>query len=207
MAVLAQSQRLSIVALHEGLDSNSPLRVAVTFDDGYRDNLSVAAPILLKYKIPFAIFVTSSFVSQNHSSIYLTRAELRELAALPGVAIGSHGASHTPLATCDDETLWDELYGSRACIEDIIGMPVKAISYPHGSVNRKVAAAAQKAGYQLGLCSRRDINDIKRDPLLLCRTEIVAADSERVFLQKLYGAWDWNRWLAGDPALQRQGEI
>ena len=30
------------------------------------------------------------------------------------------------------------------------------------------------------------------------------ADTERVFLQMLWGAWDWYRWRAADPASLRE---
>jgi peptidoglycan/xylan/chitin deacetylase (PgdA/CDA1 family) len=200
MAVLADSQWVSVVDLREGLAAASPLRVAVTFDDGYRDTLAVAAPILLKHKIPFTVFVTTAFV-ESGSSLYLTPAELRELADLPGVTIGSHGLSHAPLADCDEGMLWQEVDGSRRALEDMIGKPVTSIAYPHGSADLRVRDAARRAGYHLGVCSRFDINPPGRDPLLLCRTEVVVADSERVFLQKLYGDWDWCRWRRRDPAI------
>jgi peptidoglycan/xylan/chitin deacetylase (PgdA/CDA1 family) len=38
--------------------------VCVTFDDGYRDNLQFAYPILKKYKVPFAIYVATSFADR-----------------------------------------------------------------------------------------------------------------------------------------------
>lgn len=199
VAMLAKDERITLVGLSEQPADDAGLRVAVTFDDGYKDNLFVAAPILLKYQIPFTVFVTTSFVSSG-SKDYLTLAELRELAALPGVTIGSHGATHFPLGACGDEALSEELHGSRCLLEDRLGMPVTAISYPHGSVNRRVVEAARRAGYTLGACSRMDINKSRRPRLLLCRTEIVGGDSERVFFQKLAGAWDWRRWRERDPA-------
>jgi peptidoglycan/xylan/chitin deacetylase (PgdA/CDA1 family) len=199
MACLAESLGVRLLSLLEGQAASSSLRIAVTFDDGYKDNLHHAAPILLKYSVPFTIFATSSFI-RSGAADYLSPSELRELADLPGVTIGSHGATHVPLAGCDDRTLWKELHESRLYLEDTIGRPVRAVSYPHGSVTRRVAAAAQRAGYVAGACSRFDINAPDRDPLLLCRTEVVALDSERVFRQKLCGAWDWCRWRAQDPA-------
>jgi peptidoglycan/xylan/chitin deacetylase (PgdA/CDA1 family) len=39
--------------------------VAFTFDDGYRDNFTQAYPILKKHGIPFAIYVTTSFLDRT----------------------------------------------------------------------------------------------------------------------------------------------
>lgn len=174
-------------------------RLAVTFDDGYRDNLHNAAPILLKRNIPFTVFVTSSFIGKS-SDGYLNAAELKELSALPNVSIGTHGATHVRLADCDDATLRRELNDSRRLIEDLIGKHVTAVSYPYGSVNQRVRCAAAETGYRVGGCSRFDVNDAGRDTLLLNRCEILAADTERVFRQKISGAWDWYRWRTADPA-------
>lgn len=201
MELLAQPEQVQVVsfnALESPLCFDEPqagnkLRVAVTFDDGYKDNLYAAAPILLSFQIPFTVFVTSSFI-QNDSPDYLTALELRELAGLPGVVIGSHGVTHRPLAECDEVTLSWELNESRRSLEDMIGKPVTALSYPHGSVSNRVREAACQAGYVVAGSSCFDINNEHQDPLMLCRCEIVARDSERVFLQKLHGDWDWKRW-------------
>lgn len=197
---------VQVVGLDNATFSDAALQVAVTFDDGYKDNLRTAAPVLLKYEVPFTVFVTSSFINKN-GTVYLTSEELKELASLPGVTIGSHGASHQPLAKCDDLTLSRELADSHSEIEDIIGRPVTYFSYPHGSVTRRVRDAASRAGYVIGACSRFGVNDQSRDNMLLRRCEIIAADSERVFSQKLSGAWDWYKcWLA-DPADDSRGLV
>jgi peptidoglycan/xylan/chitin deacetylase (PgdA/CDA1 family) len=39
--------------------------VALTFDDGYKDNLTLALPIAEKYGVPFTIFVTTGFLDRT----------------------------------------------------------------------------------------------------------------------------------------------
>lgn len=54
--------------LLDWLQNNTPLPdfpVLITFDDGYRDNLTNALPILKKYNHPAIIFLTSGFVGTN----------------------------------------------------------------------------------------------------------------------------------------------
>lgn len=183
----------AVTDLASGIGTNGSFRIAVTFDDGYRDNLHCAAPLLQKFGIPFTVFVCSDFVRHGRAHC-LSPAELRELAVLPGVSIGSHGATHSRLTELDDQKLSTELASSKAFLEDAIGRGVTAISYPHGAVDGRVRAAAAASGYKIGACSRFNINDAACDPLLLCRTDIHGIDSLRVFKQKLHGDWDWMQW-------------
>jgi peptidoglycan/xylan/chitin deacetylase (PgdA/CDA1 family) len=58
---------VSLAELVEGLgERRLPERaVAVTFDDGYADNLAVAAPILLEQRIPATLFVATDLVDSG----------------------------------------------------------------------------------------------------------------------------------------------
>jgi peptidoglycan/xylan/chitin deacetylase (PgdA/CDA1 family) len=68
LAHLARHYRvLSMPEMIAGLDAGKlPARaVAITFDDGYADNLWRAKPLLEKYKLPATLFVTSGAVGQK----------------------------------------------------------------------------------------------------------------------------------------------
>ena len=187
------------LGLLDGVRDGNSEGVAVTFDDGYSDNLHLVAPLLVERQIPFTVFVTTGFLDSN-SGVFLSKSELRELSALPGVTIGAHGVSHVPLTECDDELLQRELTNSKRSLEELLGMPIVSVAYPHGAVDRRVRDAARSAGYEVGACSYFDLNSPGRDPMLLARTVITGRDNSRVFRQKLLGAWDWNRLRSRDPA-------
>ena len=192
-------QTYNVVPLTPLNCSSDSLKIAVTFDDGYRDNLTIAAPLLVERNIPFTLFATSAFIEKK-DALFLNASELRELSTYPGVTIGSHGFSHIDLTQCSNTELRNELTGSKRHLEDIIGIEVTTLSYPFGLVNQRVRDAALDAGYQVGGAGYFNINQPDRDPLLINRSVVLQGDSSTVLKQKINGDWDWYRFIQRDPA-------
>lgn len=199
LEVLSALPRDLIVPFSSNALAGEGVRLSITFDDGYGDNLEVAAPLLAELDLPFTVFVSSEFVRGRRPG-FMTPEALRRLAGMPGARVGAHGASHASLTACNDAQLRSELVSSRHYLEDVIGMPVEMMAYPYGAVDQRVRRAVEAAGYVLAACSHAGVNEADRDPLLIRRTEVLSHDNVRSFRQKLEGDWDWYRWRTQDPA-------
>jgi peptidoglycan/xylan/chitin deacetylase (PgdA/CDA1 family) len=67
MKFLSQHRQvISIEQLTQQLEKGEPIRrgtVAITFDDGYRNNFTIAAPILAKYNLPATLYLATGYIS------------------------------------------------------------------------------------------------------------------------------------------------
>lgn len=196
---LVASGRFGRPASLGGARLDGAAELAVTFDDGFLDTLTAAAPVLASLKLPFTVAVTASFVGAGKPP-HMSVAALRELAKVPGAEIGAHGARHRRMAECGDAELERELAESRGFLADALGAPPTVMTWPHGSASRRTAEFARRAGFVRAGCSLYGVNEPGREPLLLRRTEITGFDSEADFLRKCSGAWDWFALRQGDPA-------
>lgn len=180
-----------------GLDGRG-LEIAVTFDDGYADALTTAAPILSRLALPFTVCVTPGLLDSGPP--HLSWPELKELSRVEGCQIGAHGLTHARLDSLDLEDLERELTGSRRRLEDALGLPVKVMTWPHGAASLRAAEAARAAGFTRAACSLYGLNAPGRNGLLLKRVEITDFDDETDFRRKASGGWDWYALRQKDPA-------
>jgi peptidoglycan/xylan/chitin deacetylase (PgdA/CDA1 family) len=70
-----RARRIDIVSLDDALrrfsDPNAPRFAVLTFDDGYRDNLTRALPMLERYAAPATIYVTTCLIERTANAWWL----------------------------------------------------------------------------------------------------------------------------------------
>lgn len=115
--------------------------LAVTFDDGYRDNYELAAPLLRSVGLPATFFVVSDFIESNTVAWWdrecvppagwMSWDEVRRLHE-DGFEIGAHTRTHANLGEVTGAQAEWEIAGSRREIENRLGAPVHLFAYPYG---------------------------------------------------------------------------
>ena len=165
-----------------GLDMGGTL--SVTFDDGYSDNLTVAAPILKTLGIPATFFVTTGFIgsavaadwddSLSVPQNWLTWEQVRQLAA-QGFEIGSHTHTHINLSKSDPEAIQADLSVSRETLQRELGAPARFFAYPFGGpedISPASRELIQGAGFECCLSCYGGLNQTNTDPYHLRRISI-----------------------------------
>jgi peptidoglycan/xylan/chitin deacetylase (PgdA/CDA1 family) len=154
--------------------------VAVTFDDGYKDLMEFALPVLREFKIPAAFFVVSGGIGGTDSWVSidgLPREPIMSWDDLKmlrdeGMTIGSHSATHATLNGVSSDVLKREIEGSRHDLQARLGIEIRHFAYPQGRFSEEAEAEVLRAGYAAGWATRKgrplkgeDRTAIKRVPV------------------------------------------
>lgn len=132
--------------------------VGLTFDDGYADFASHAAPILARYGFTATAFVVADRLGGHNEwdgeprKALMTADEVRAVAQM-GVEVGSHGLRHQALSGADADTVAVDLRRSRDILESVLEAPVRGFAYPYGAVPESAAAAGHASGYDYAVAT------------------------------------------------------
>lgn len=157
--------------------------LSVTFDDGYRDFLESALPVLEAHAVPATLFAVAGDARDRlpggAPGALLGFDELAEIARR-GVALGAHGLAHLPLTRMDDAELARELRGSRERLEACADATVDLLAYPFGAFDARVRRAAGAAGYRIACTTQLAPLPARFDPLAVPRLDAFYLASPRL---------------------------
>lgn len=208
-----------LALLREGRWAHPRPGIAVTFDDGLRDNYDVAAPILEKHGLRGWFFVPAEFPdvpwreqgtyakerrlaaiapgSYPDGRVCMTWEELRDLVRR-GHVVGSHTAGHRRLcADLTPEQVEREVVESRTMMEARLGTPCRSFCWVGGereSYSATSAAAVRRAGYDLSFMTCSYPATPETDPLRVHRTNIESPWSTALARVHLSGITDLYYW-------------
>lgn len=160
-----------------------PKPILITFDDGYRDVLGKASPVLAGLGMHGTAYVISSRLFGSDPS-FLTVPELRVLERR-GIEIGSHTVTHADLPALDDAQARAELTRSRNALERAVGHPVRWFAYPYGGYDARIVRLVKQAGYLLAVTTKSGSCQDPSRPLELERLEVLDTTGVRGLSQML----------------------
>jgi peptidoglycan/xylan/chitin deacetylase (PgdA/CDA1 family) len=154
--------------------------VVISFDDGDLSGYTTAAPLLERHGLRGQFFIVSRWIGQPG---FMSADQLRDLVRR-GHGVHSHSRTHPRLPSLSAAEIDDELRGSRADLEGILGQPVTEFSIPGGAYDSRVIESARRAGYQAIFNSVEGYND-DRSADLLRRRFTPRAYSDVAMLQEI----------------------
>lgn len=121
---------ISMDELQHVMAQQAPKKFAlITFDDVPGDMYENAYPYLTEKKIPFTVFVTTSYIDKEG---YITLSQLQDLNRNPFCTIGAHTISH-PLLRFHPDKLKEIVDGGNE-LERLINKRIDYFAYPFGSL-------------------------------------------------------------------------
>ncbi|HEX6126999.1 MAG TPA: polysaccharide deacetylase family protein [Pyrinomonadaceae bacterium] len=127
--------------------------VVLTFDDGFENFITKAAPILSEYSFSATVFlVTEKCGGFNEwpgnppdlpRSRLLSWSQVKELSAA-GFEFGSHTLTHPDLTVMAAERSAEEISRSKRTIEDLIGARVVSFAYPFGRISPSIRTMVEE---------------------------------------------------------------
>jgi peptidoglycan/xylan/chitin deacetylase (PgdA/CDA1 family) len=176
-----RSVGLSQLCRHLSGEEPLPVKtVAITFDDGYEDNLLAALPVLQKYGLTATVFVVAGWVGKyNDWEQYPGKPCCKmmdwrqlELWLRSGMEIGGHTVNHPFLSALTDSEIRAELSLGKKMLADRLHIPVDFLCYPYGDFDERVKRYARECGYKGAVAIFANTSCLKEDRFALKRVVI-----------------------------------
>ena len=170
----------------------SDYQCCITFDDACM-GASLAFDFLLSREIPFTLFVAIDLLDKPG---FLSSKYIKSLSISSLVTIGSHTNSHPERLDMQSLAIQkEEIGGSKVSLESLTGQNIEFFSYPHGRFSAETILISKECGYKY--CFTSILGGISQatNPRAIPRIEIWSRDTNRIFIQKIRGSWDWLNWF------------
>ncbi|MGK0673534.1 MAG: polysaccharide deacetylase family protein [Halothiobacillaceae bacterium] len=175
--------------------------VGITFDDGYRNTLEYALPILKAHGFTATCYAVSQKLGGHNdwdASLGVPQKPLMSAAELAtwvaaGMEVGAHTRHHVDLSALPDEAARVEIEQSRSELESTIQVPVQHFCYPYGRLRPQHVNMVRAAGFVTAVTVRRGRASGADDLLQLPRVLVAQATHLAQFALKLWTGYEDRR--------------
>lgn len=147
--------------------------VALTFDDGYRDFYTTAAPLLREQGFNATNYLPTQLVGGKN---YMSWREIVELDA-EGFEMAAHSQYHVDISKATGDRARLEVFGAKADLESHLGHPVVDWAYPYGGVSVAAAKLVREAGFWSAVTTRSGSWRYPDQMLYLSRARMSGGDA------------------------------
>lgn len=129
--------------------------VVLTFDDGYASHFTLVNQILSRFnaKATFYIIKDRLYYGIENRDVE----GLKKLAA-SGQEIGSHTMTHPNFHEATYDEIYEEISGSKAFLEETLGIEVKTFSYPYGNHNENARKILKELGFETAVTTKEGLS-------------------------------------------------
>lgn len=175
--------------------------VGITFDDGYRNNLTHALPALVKHGFSSTCYAVSGLLGKTNlwdenigipQTPLMDEGEIRQWVA-GGQEIGSHTHRHVNLLETDEVDCVEEMVLGKSGLESVTGRPVEHFCYPYGHFKARHVELARELGFATATTTQRSRCHAGMDLLQLPRVPVLRSTTLPVFWLKIATAYEDRR--------------
>jgi len=166
--------------------------VGITFDDGYRNNLENALPVLKRHGFTATCYGVSGLIGGTNiwdkgvvDEKALMSLQDWQLWHASGMDVGSHTRSHAKLIELPLHDARAEIFNSKLELEQAVGCEVRHFCYPYGWFRPEHAQMVRDAGYFTATTTHRGRVYVGDDPHVLRRIMVARATNPLQFLMKI----------------------
>jgi len=155
--------------------------IAITIDDGHKDNYSYIFPVLKKYNLPATMFVIVNEIGRVQND-KLSWGQIKEMRDSGLINFGSHALGAEPLVNIkSEEELEKQIFESKKILEGKLGKEVKIFSYPEGFFNAKIKKIVMQAGYLAAVSTSPGIS-FSSDDVFALKRQRISQNADNLFI-------------------------
>lgn len=137
---------LKLETMLQRLDKDLPDKcVVLTADDAYKSIAKNAYPLLKKYQMPLAVFVSTDALDKKYKAIM----SWQQMGDIQGdnIQFYNHSSSHTHLLDLEATQVIGEIQNAQNRLNKMLGVQAKIFAYPYGETSFSIIEQVQNLGY------------------------------------------------------------